>query len=125
MSAEEVISSIESRRSIRAYRPDTVPDDIVDRIVEAGTYAATGMGRQSPIIIAVRDRTMRDRLSEMNARIMGAEIDPFYGAPMVLVVLADSTVPRDIFSPVSKRPSLLPENGTETAPTVRFAAIHH
>ena len=97
MKGQEAIEFIESRRSIRGYKPDMVPDEIVDRIVEAGTYAATGMGKQSPIIITVKDRAMRDRLSKMNAEIMGADIDPFYGAPVVLIVLADRSMPTYIY----------------------------
>ena len=65
---------------------------MLERILEAGTYAPTAMGRQSPIIIAVTNREMRDRLSAMNAAVMGSQNDPFYGAPVVLVVLADKSV---------------------------------
>lgn len=97
MDGNSVIEAIVSRRSIRSYRADMVPDDIVDRIVEAGTFAATGSGLQSPIIIVVRDRSMRDRLSKMNADIMGVDTDPFYGAPVVLIVLADRSVPTYIY----------------------------
>ena len=97
MNGQEAIEFIESRRSIRSYKPDMVPDEIIDRIVEAGTYAATGMGKQSPIIITVKDRAMRDRLSKMNAEIMGADIDPFYGAPVVLIVLADRSMSTYIY----------------------------
>ena len=68
-----------------------IPQEIIDRICEAGTYAASGMGKQSPIIIAVTDKTVRDKLSGMNAAVMGADIDPFYGAPVVLIVLADKS----------------------------------
>ncbi len=78
-----------TRRSVRSYKPDAVPADALERIIKAGTYAATGGGRQSPIIIAVTNKEMRDRLSRMNAEVMGADNDPFYGAPAVLVVLAD------------------------------------
>lgn len=85
----QVMDAILTRRSIRSYKPDMVPDELLDRIVEAGTYAATGMGAQSPIIVAVTDQNTRDRLSRMNAEIMGTGTDPFYGAPVVLVVLAD------------------------------------
>lgn len=70
----------------------------MNKITEAGTYAACGMGRQSPIIIAVTDRAVRDELSAINARIMGREgADPFYGAPAVLVVLADKSVPTHVY----------------------------
>lgn len=89
MYSDEALKLIESRRSIRSYKPDMVPDDLIDKVIEAGTFAATGGGRQSPIIIAVKDRKTRDKLSKLNADIMGAETDPFYGAPVVLIVLAD------------------------------------
>ena len=86
------IENMLSRRSIRKYKQDPVPDEILNKILEAGTYAPTGMNRQSPIIIAVTNRELRDRLSRMNARIMGTDSDPFYGAPVVLVVLANREV---------------------------------
>lgn len=57
-----------------------VPKEILDEIITAGTYAATGMNTQSPIIIAVTNKEMRDKLSDMNARVMGTKSDPFYGA---------------------------------------------
>lgn len=78
-----------NRRSIRKYKPDMIPHDVLEKIVEAGTYASTGMNKQAPIIIAVTNKAMRDRLSRMNAAVMGSEGDPFYGAPVVLIVLAD------------------------------------
>ena len=66
-------------------------------MVEAGTYAPTGMGKQSPIIVAITDKTVRDRISKLNADIAGTESDPFYGAPVVLVVLADRNCPTYIY----------------------------
>ena len=66
-----------------------IPQDKLEKIIEAGTYAATGMGKQSPIIIAVTNKELRDKLSAMNAKIMGVDSDPFYGAPTVIVVFAD------------------------------------
>ena len=83
------IENMLSRRSIRKYRQDPIPEDILNKILEAGTYAPTGMNKQAPIILAVTNREMRDRLSKMNAAVMGVESDPFYGAPVVLVVLAN------------------------------------
>lgn len=69
------------RRSIRAYKPDMVPQEAIEAILKAGTYAPTGSGKQSPIIIAVTNQAMRDKLSAMNAKVMGKEgDDPFYGA---------------------------------------------
>ena len=93
----DAMQNLLTRRSVRKYKPDMVPQEKLDKILEAGTYAATGMGRQSPIILAVTDKAMRDRLSKMNAAIMGVDSDPFYGAPVVLVVLADKNVPTYIY----------------------------
>ena len=82
-----------TRRSVRQYTAEIPPREVIAEICEAGTYAPTGMNRQSPIIIAVTDRAIRDSLSRLNARVMGNDsIDPFYGAPVVLVVLADKNV---------------------------------
>ena len=85
----EVMENLLTRRSIRSYQPDMVPMETIEEIVKAGTYAATGMGLQSPIIVAVTDKETRDQLSRMNAAVMGSSADPFYGAPVVLIVLAD------------------------------------
>lgn len=80
------------RRSVRAYKPDMVPQEAIEAVLKAGTYAPTGNGKQSPIIIAVTNKEMRDKLSAMNAKVMGKDgIDPFYGAPVVLVVLGDKS----------------------------------
>lgn len=64
----EAIENLLTRRSIRKYKPDMIPEDILEKILTAGTYAATGMGRQSPIIIAVTDKNTRDRLSKECSR---------------------------------------------------------
>ncbi len=88
----EALKVLTERRSCRSYKSDPIPQEILDRILEAGTYAATGMGKQSPIMIAVTDRETRDRLSRMNAAVMGASNDPFYGAPVVIIVLANRAV---------------------------------
>ena len=93
----EVINNMKTRRSIRKYKPDMIPEDVLNRIIEAGTYAATGMGKQSPIIIAVTNKEIRDKFSKMNAEIMGVDSDPFYGAPVVLVVLADKSMPTYVY----------------------------
>ena len=66
-----------------------VPKEVLEQLLRAGTYAPTGMNRQSPIILAVTNPALRDRLSRMNAAVMGRDGDPFFGAPVVLVVLAD------------------------------------
>ena len=86
------IECLKSRRSVKSYKPDMLPKEVLQEIVEAGTWVPTGMNRQSPIILARTDKKVRDQLSRMNAQIMGAKGDPFYGAPVVLVVLADKSV---------------------------------
>lgn len=93
----EVINNMKTRRSIRKYKPDMIPEDVLNRIIEAGTYAATGMGKQSPIIIAVTNKEIRDKFSKMNAEIMGVDSDPFHGAPVVLIVLADKARPTYVY----------------------------
>jgi len=86
-----------TRRSVRKYTNEMIPKDKLDQILKAGSYAATGRNLQSPIMICVTNKELRDRLSAMNARIMGVESDPFYGAPVVIVVLADRSVPTHVY----------------------------
>lgn len=88
----ETLITLKTRRSCRAYKPELIEEEKLNAIIEAGTYAATGMGKQSPIIIAVTDRAIRDKLSKMNAAVMGRDGDPFYGAPELLIVLANKAV---------------------------------
>ena len=95
----EVLKVLESRRSCRNFKPDMVKQEELKAIIKAGTYAATGMGKQSPIIIAVTNKELRDALSEENRKIGGWKegFDPFYGAPVVLVVLANKDIPTYIY----------------------------
>ncbi|MDD7740249.1 MAG: nitroreductase [Fusicatenibacter sp.] len=86
---EEVLQAIKSRRSIRKYKKEQITDEQLNAILEAGTYAPTGMGMQSPVIVAIQKPELIEKLSKMNAAVMGSSSDPFYGAPTVLVVLAD------------------------------------
>ena len=85
----EAMNNLLARRSVRRYKDDQVPDELLDQVLEAGLYAPTGMNRQNIIMVAVRDKETRDQLSDMNAAVMGRESDPFYGAPCVIVVLGD------------------------------------
>ena len=84
---------LKTRRSVRKYRPEQVPDKLLDAVLEAGLYAPSAMNNQKPVMVAVRDKATRDQLSAMNAAVMGTERDPFYGAPCVIVVLADPAYP--------------------------------
>lgn len=78
-----------SRRSVRKYSPEQVSDELLDKVLAAGLWAPTAKNNQTPVMVAVRDKETRDLLSKINAEIMGVETDPFYGAPCVIVVLAD------------------------------------
>lgn len=89
----ETLKVLETRRSCRNFKPDMISEEELQEIVKAGTYAPTGMGKQSPLIIAVTNKELRDRLAEENRKIGGWKegFDPFYGAPVILIVLADRT----------------------------------
>lgn len=93
----EAIENLITRRSIRQFKSDPVPKEIIAKIAEAGTYAPTGMNWQSPVIIAVTNKALRDRISAWNAKIMNANTDPFYGAPVILIVLADKSRPTCLY----------------------------
>ncbi len=89
----EVLKTIQTRRSVKQYKSEPVPKELLDKIAEAGIAAPSGLNMQSPIVLVVTDRQVRDELSRLNA------IDdpflrkaPFYGAPAVLVVLAKKDV---------------------------------
>lgn len=92
-SAEHLIQLVKTRRGIRSFKSDAVPAELIDQIIEAGLYAPSSMGKQSAIIVAVTNKEVRYRLSAMNAKIFGTENDPFYNAPVVLVVLASKERP--------------------------------
>ena len=95
----DTLKVLEKRRSCRNFKSDMIPEETLEQIVRAGTYAPTGMGKQSPIILAVTNKELRDQLSEENRKIMGApeSMDPFYGAPVILVVLANKAVPTHVY----------------------------
>lgn len=95
----ETLKVLETRRSCRNFKPDMVEKEVLDAILKAGTYAPTGMGKQSPIIIAVTDKKLRDEISEENRKIAGLNegADPFYGAPVILIVLANKSVPTYVY----------------------------
>ena len=86
----EVIKAMLERRSIRKFKPETPKKEDLEQIIEAGLYAASGMGRQAAIVVAVTNKEIIKKLSKVNAEIWGKEgIDPFYGAPAILIVLAE------------------------------------
>ena len=87
----DIIKAMLERRSFRQFKPDMIPQETIDEIINAGLYAASGMNKQSSIIISVTNKDFRDKLSKINGKIGGwqEEFDPFYGAPVILIVLTD------------------------------------
>lgn len=85
------------RRSVRSYRNEQIKPEQLDAILEAGTYAPTGMGKQSPTMVVIQDPELIRKLSRMNAAVMGADGDPFYGAPTVIIVFGNPGVSRTWF----------------------------
>ena len=86
----DTLNTLRERRSVRSYRPEQIKPEELDAILEAGTWSPSGMGRQSAVMVVVQDRETISYLSKLNAEIMGTPgSNPFYGAPTVVVVLAD------------------------------------
>ena len=94
---DEILALMETRRSCRNFKSETIPSEILEKILRAGTFAATGRNRQSPIIIAVTNKELRDEISLWNRKIMGTDSDPFYNAPVILIVLADKNIPTYLY----------------------------
>ena len=92
----EILKLLEERRSVRAYQKEQITDEQLDAIIQAGIWAPSAKNQQSPVIVAVQDPETVAQLSRLNAQIMGVESDPFYGAPTVLVVLADPKATNEI-----------------------------
>lgn len=88
----ETLNTLQSRRAVRSYTDQQVPDELLDQVLTAGLYAPSGLNTQGAVAVAVRDRETRDLLAKLNAAVMGRDSDPFYGAPCVIVVLADPTI---------------------------------
>ena len=84
----EIIKNLTERRSIKKYKSEMPKSEDIDTVINAGISAASGRNMQSPIVVAITDKATRDRLSAANAKVMGADGDPFYNAPCILVVLA-------------------------------------
>ena len=95
----EVIKAMKERRSIRRFLPEMPPEDILSQIAEAGIYAASGRNFQGVKVIILTDKKKRDEISELNRSIggWGEGFDPFYGAPAMIIVLADKTHPTYLY----------------------------
>lgn len=92
----ETISCLLNRRSVRAYRPEQIKPAELETILQAGLYAPSAMNRQSAVMLVIQDRETISTLSRLNAEVMGRDTDPFYGAPTVIVVLADKNAPNHV-----------------------------
>lgn len=92
----DVIKCMTHRRSVRKYKSEQVAPDKLEVILKAGLYAPSGMNRQSPIMLVIQDKAVIAKLSQLNAQIAGRDGDQFYGAPTVVVVLADKNVPTHV-----------------------------
>lgn len=86
----EAMKNLLERRSVRGYKKDLVPAEVLDEILEAGKYAPSGMGQQKTLMVITQKPELVAKLSKMNADVMGAKSEPFYGAPTVVIVFADS-----------------------------------
>ena len=84
----DIIKNLTERKSVRSYKSEIPPKELIYEIANAGLYAPSGMNRQETIIVAITDKKIRDELAKDNASFMGWDKDPFYGAPVILVVLA-------------------------------------
>ena len=84
-----MLDVIKNRRACRAFKDQEVEQSKIDEIIEAGLLAPSGMNRQTPVVIAIKDKKTRDELMELNRSIMGRDGDPFYGAPVILLVIAN------------------------------------
>lgn len=93
-----VIENMKTRRSVRKFRPDAVPSELVDQVIEAGTFAASGHDRQPWVVVAVTNPEVRARLSASNASFFDGSVkDPFYGAPVILIVLSNRRTPTYLY----------------------------
>lgn len=94
---QSTIDDLISRRSIRKYKSQQITRQELNTVLLAGTYAPTALDRQSPVMVAVQDKRTRDIIARLNGSIFPLEVaDPFYGAPTVIVVFADSTFPNGL-----------------------------
>ena len=86
----DILNVLKGRRSVKKYK-DILPDDeSINKIIEAGLYAACGRGTQGVKFLVVKNKELVKELSCLNAQVMGIDKDPFYNAPMVIVVFANS-----------------------------------
>ena len=81
-----LLDIIRTRRSCRSYKQQQITDEQLNAVLEAGTYAPTSRGLQSPFIVAIQNKDLLKQLAEMNAEVMGATTNPYYDAPTYILV---------------------------------------
>ena len=84
----DMLNVLKERRSIRRFKPEQIRDDELAAVLEAATFAPSAMGRQPCVIVAVQNKEDIAQLSTMNAEVMGKSIDPYYGAPTIVLVFS-------------------------------------
>ncbi len=87
----DMINTLLHRRSIRKFKPEQIKDEELNAVLEAGKYAPSGANQQSALFIVVQNKEMREKITKLNAAVLGKDIDPYYGAPTIILVLADKT----------------------------------
>ncbi len=85
----ETIKTLMERRSIRKFKPAQIKEEELNTILDAGMYAPSGANQQSALFVVVQDKETLKKLSAMNAAVLGKDIDPYYGAPTLVLVFAD------------------------------------
>jgi nitroreductase len=93
----EAIKNMKTRRSVRSFKSQVPDKATIDAIIEAGLAAPSGKNMQSAIVLAITNKEIRDKLSRANASVMGSSGDPFYGAPVILAVLAKRDFPTYVY----------------------------
>ena len=106
----DAIDLLKGRRSIRSFQDKEIEESLLNEVMELAVFAPTAMNSQSSQIVVIRDKETQDKLRKMNAEVMGKDIDPYYGAPIIVVVLG----PTDYNTSV--------ENGTSVLVYMELAA---
>ena len=88
----ETLKTLMTRRSCKKFKPDQIKNEELDYILKAGMNAPTGRGLQSPIIVVIQDKNLINKIAKLNSKIMGVDVDPFYGAPTLVIVFADKNI---------------------------------
>ena len=91
------IEAIMTRRSIKSYKADMPSSEMLEAVLNAGIQAPSGRNTQGVIVVAITDKKVRDAYAKANASVLGADIDPFYGAPVIVVALVKRGVPCEAY----------------------------